>query len=149
MTRVGIVSVAHVGHSQAIPKTVRGLVYQASKAALAQSGLSREKLDTVVTCSSDYWQGMGCSNVFYYEAAAAYLRDAPKVEGDSAIAFSYACLRILSGIHKTALVVAVTKASEAPPEAAVSNLATDPFYLRPLGVDATVVAGLQARPRPL
>jgi len=140
MARVGIVAVAQVHHSQALPETARGLVYRASKGALTQAGLS----PTVVTCSSDYWQGMGCSNVFYYEAAAAYLKDSPKAEGDSAIAFIYACMRVLSGVHRTALAVAVSKDSEAPPLATLSNLACDPFYLRPLGMEETAAAGLQA-----
>ena len=145
MARLGIVAVAQTYHSQALSETVRGLVYQVSKEALTQADLPLERLDTIVTCSSDYWQGMGCSNVFYYEAAASYLKDSPKTEGDSAIAFTYACLRILSGIHRTALVVAVTKGSEAPPIATLTNLACDPFYLRPLGLEETTAAALQAR----
>lgn len=145
MTRVGVVAVAQIQHSQALWQTVRGLVYQVSRAALTQANLPLERLDTIVTCSSDYWQGTGCSNVFYYEAAAAYLKDSPKTEGDSANAFAYACMRILSGLHRTALVVAVTKGSEAPPIASLSNLACDPFYLRPLAMEETAAAALQAR----
>jgi len=145
MERVGIVAVAQTHHNQALSQTVRGLVYQVSKEALTQADLPLERLDTIVTCSSDYWQGMGCSNVFYYEAAASYLKDSPKTEGDSANAFAYACMRILSGIHRTALVVAVTKGSEAPSIATLTNLACDPFYLRPVGIEETAAAALQAR----
>ena len=145
MSRVAVISVAQTEHSQRLDKTCRELVYDVSREALTKAGLSKDALETVVTASSDYWQGMGCSNVFYYEGAASYLKDSPKVEGDSAHAFVYAAMRIMSGHFDAALVASVTKCSETPSVAALTSLSCDPFYQRPVGLEDVAAAGLQAR----
>ncbi|MFQ5880597.1 MAG: thiolase family protein [Dehalococcoidia bacterium] len=145
MPRVAVVSVAQTHHGERLDKTCRELVYEVCRGALDRVGLGIGDLETIVTASSDYWQGMGCSNVYYYEAAASYLKDSPKVEGDSSHAFLYACLRLLSGHFDIALVASVTKCSEVPSLATLTNLSCDPFYQRPLGLDELAAAGLQAQ----
>jgi acetyl-CoA C-acetyltransferase len=145
MSRVAVVSVAQTQHSQRLDKTCRELVYDVSQEALSRAGLSKDSLETIVTASSDYWQGMSCSNVFYYEGAASYLKDSPKLEGDSAHAFVYACMRVLSGHFDAALVTSVTKCSETPSVAALTSISCDPFYERPVGLEDVAAAGLQAR----
>lgn len=145
MTRVAIVGVAQTRHAERLSETTRELIYQVCRQVLEDVGLDHEELGTVVTSSSDYWQGMGCSNVYYYEAGASYLKDSPKVEGDSAHALVYACMRLLSGHFATALVAAVTKSSDAPSGSALSNISCDPFFQRPIGLDDRSAAALQAR----
>jgi acetyl-CoA C-acetyltransferase len=145
MTRVAIVGVAQTRHAERLSETTRELMYQVCRQVLDDVGLRREELGTVVTSSSDYWQGMGCSNVYYYEGGASYLKDSPKVEGDSAHALAYACMRLLSGHFETALVAAVTKSSEAPSGSALSNISCDPIFQRPIGLDDRSAAALQAR----
>ena len=107
--------------------------------------MKREDLDTLVTCSADYWQGISCSSCFYYESMGAYLKNATKVEGCSISAFTYAVMRIMSGHFDTALVHAITKSSEVPSESALTNLCADPFYQRPLGLDDLSTAAMQSR----
>ncbi len=145
MTRVAIVGVAQTRHAGCLSETTRELMYQVCRQVLDDVGLDREELGTVVTGSSDYWQGMGCSNVYYYEGGASYLKDSPKVEGDSAHALAYACMRLLSGHFETALVAAVTKSSEAPSVSALSYISCDPFFQRPIGLEDRSAAALQAR----
>lgn len=145
MSRVGIVAVAQTRHGERLEKNCRELVYEVSRDALQQVGLDKDRLGTIVTASSDYWQGMGCSNVFYYEAAASYLKDSPKVESDSVHAFTYACMRLLSGHFDIALVAAVTKCSEVPTIPALTTLSSDPIFQRPVGLEEQSAAGLQAQ----
>jgi acetyl-CoA C-acetyltransferase len=145
MPRVAIVGVAQTRHAERLSETTRELMYQVCRQVLEDVGLDHEELGTVVTSSSDYWQGMGCSNVYYYEGGASYLKDSPKVEGDSAHALAYACMRLLSGHFETALVAAVTKSSEAPSGSALSHISCDPIFQRPIGLDDRSAAALQAR----
>jgi acetyl-CoA C-acetyltransferase len=145
MTRVAIVGVAQTRHAERLSETTRELMYQVCRQVLQDVGLDREELGAVVTSSSDYWQGMGCSNVYYYEGSASYLKDSPKVEGDSAHALVYACMRLLSGHFSTALVAAVTKSSEAPSTSTLTNISCDPIFQRPIGLDDRSSAALQAR----
>jgi len=145
MAKVAIVGVAQTRHAERLSETTRELMYQVCRQVLEDVGLDREELGTVVTSSSDYWQGMGCSNVYYYEGGASYLKDSPKVEGDSGHALVYACMRLLSGHFSTALVAAVTKSSEAPSTSALTNISCDPLFQRPIGLDDRSAAALQAR----
>ena len=145
MKKVAIVAVAQIGHEDSAGKNITDLTYEVCKSALKKAGIKREDLDTIVTCSSDYWQGISCSSCFYYESMGAYLKNATKVEGCSISAFIYAVMRIMSGHFDTALVHAITKSSEVPDESQLTNLCADPFYLRPLGLDDLSTAAMQAR----
>ncbi|MDH7478882.1 MAG: thiolase family protein, partial [Syntrophomonadaceae bacterium] len=70
---------------------------------------------------------------------------APKVEEDGSLAFMYAVMRIMSGQYDLALVHAVTKFSEIPHPGVLTNLAADPFLLRPVGLDKYTAAALQCQ----
>jgi acetyl-CoA C-acetyltransferase len=54
-------------------------------------------------------------------------------------------MRIMSGHFGTALVHAITKSSEVPSESTLTNMSTDPFYQRRLGLDDISTAAMQAR----
>jgi acetyl-CoA C-acetyltransferase len=145
MSRVGVVSVVQTNHGWGLGETVRELVYEVTKRAIREAGLTRDDIGTVITSSSDFWQGSGCSNVFHFDAAGAYLKDSPKVEEDSAMAFIYGCMRILSGHFDTALIVSVTKCSEIPSLFDLTSIQLDPFYHRPIGLNDFSAAALQAQ----
>jgi len=147
LSRVAIVDVAQSKHGAPHTRnlTVRELVYSVVKELLEKVGLTTKDLETVVTSSSDFWQGMGCSNVFYFDAAGAYLKDSPKVEEDSALGFAYALMRVLSGHFDKAIVVSVTKCSETPTISDITSFNADPFYQRPVGIEEVTAAGLQAQ----
>ena len=70
MRKVAIVGVAQTKHGENLQQTVRELIYDVTVEILAKTNLTKDDVDTVVASTSDYWQGMGCSNVFHYDAAA-------------------------------------------------------------------------------
>ena len=142
---MAVVGVAQTEHGILLNETVRGLIYKVTKELLGEAGLSTKDIGTIVTSTSDFWQGMGCSNVFYYDAAGAYLKDSPKAEEDSALAFIYGCMRILSGHFDIATVVSATKFSEIPSLTDLTSLQGDPFYQRWIGLNDFSAAALQAQ----
>jgi acetyl-CoA C-acetyltransferase len=99
----------------------------------------------MISSSADYWQGISCSNSYYYDSAGGNLKSGSKVGEDSVFALLYGMMRIMSGHYRTALLVGVTKCSECPSEHTLSHLSADPFFQRPVGVNGLAVAGLQAR----
>jgi len=141
--KVAIVGVAQKC-GENLMDSVRGLAFEVTKTVMDKVGLTREELDTVVASSSDYWQGMGCSNVFHFDAAAGYLKDSTKAEEDSGLALAYGYMRVRSGHFDTCLVIGITKCSEAPPIATLTNIYNDPFYQRPIGLEEISAAALQA-----
>jgi len=141
---IGIVGVHIASHSEVFKKTVRDAVYDCTKGLLQHLGIGKDDIDTIVTASSDYYQGISCSNSYYFEATASYLKDSTKVEGNSIHAFMYALMRILSGHFDTALVLSVTKSTEIPQISALANISSDPFYQRSIGICDVTAAALQA-----
>ncbi len=143
--KVAIVAVAQIGHDDCLGKNMREISYEVSKDILNQVGMKREELGTIVSSSSDFWEGISCSNSVYYDAVGAYLKDSTKAAEDGASGFIYAVMRIMSGHFDNALVHAVTKSSEIPSLSTLTNLYADPFFQRPIGLDDISTAAMQAR----
>jgi acetyl-CoA C-acetyltransferase len=142
--RVAVVGVSQAAHEDIVGENIRDISYRLVRKILDPLGLQRDDIDTVVSASSDYWMGISCSNSFYFDAAGAYLKNATKAAEDGAFALCYAAMRVLSGHHRTALVISVTKGSEIPSYWRLTNLYGDPFFQRPVGLNEVSAAALQA-----
>ncbi len=142
--KVAIVAVAQMGHDEIFNLNIREIAYQVVKSLLAQAGISRDEIGTIITSSSDYWQGISCSNSYYYDAVGGYLKNSSKTEEDGAFALLYGYLRVMSSHFDTAIVHAITKMSEIPEPSTLTNMYADPFFQRPIGIDDLSAAALQA-----
>ncbi len=120
------------------------LAFEVVSELLERTGFSHDRIDTVISASSDFWDGRTISEIAVQDAAGAAFKSASKVSMDGAFALVYALARITSGKHGTCLVVAHGKASEGEPRT-IANAAFDPIFQRPTGVDDHAALGLQAR----
>lgn len=145
VNKVAIVAVNQLGHEDIVDKSLQEAHYYAVKGLLNQVGIKREELGYIIFSSSDFYQGNGCSHVIALDAGGGYLKGTSKVEEDGAAAFIYGVMRILSGHFDNILIVSITKSSEIPSIAAVSNQNADPFFERPVGLDDINAAAMQAR----
>ena len=118
------------------------IAFEAARAALQDTGLTRGDIDTVLASGWDVLDGRTISDMYLVPAAGGYLKDSAKVADDGVLAFAYAYMRIASGAFDTALVMGHGHV-EGPTEL-VSNVAMDPFFYRPLGMSATAALALQA-----
>ena len=143
--KVAVVGVAQLANEDVFNYNIREIAYRVVKDLLNQCGIERDDIETIVTSSSDHWQGISCSNTFYYDAIGGYLKNSSKTEDDGAFAFLYGYLRVMSGHFDTAIVHAVTKSSEVPEPSTLTNLTADPFYQRQIGLDDVSAAALQAK----
>jgi len=143
--KVAIVAVAQIGHSDALNKNLREISYEVTKDILEQVGLKRDELGTIISSSSDFWQGVSCSNSLYLDAIGGYLKDSSKAAEDGASGFMYGLMRVMSGHFDNALVHAITKSSEIPGLSTLTNLYADPFFQRPIGLDDVSAAAMQAQ----
>lgn len=143
--KVAIVAVSQIAHNDALDKNLREISFEATKDILNQLDMKREDLGTIISSSSDLWQGISCSNSVYYEAIGANLKNSSKTAEDGASGFMYGLMRVMSGHFDNALVHAITKSSEIPSLSTLTNLYADPFFQRPIGLDDVSTAAMQAR----
>ena len=141
--------IAVVGsHQTAYESAKRGsfmaeLAREAAAGALENAGLTIGDIDTLIDCSCDMIDGRSISSVFSVEACGGFMKEESKVEDDGAFAIYYALMRLLTGTYKTALVVSYSKTSESEPHY-YTGTQCEPFYMKPLGLDALSVSALQA-----
>jgi len=145
MQRVGIGGSAQTIHERRkADQNVEDMIYETVTALLEKVGLTINEVDMVMGAGDDVLDGRSISNVFTAEYAGAFLKEESKVEDDGAFAACYAFMRIASGSFDTVLVYGYSKASDSSPQH-YSGMIADPFYLRPLGIEALTAAALQAQ----
>jgi len=143
MEDIAIVGVAQTKYeARKYKETYYDMIYEVTKAALKDSGLSLEDIDNVITVSNDFFDGRTISSMAIGEAAGAHDKNISTVEGDGSFGAFYGAMRVLAGYRST-LVVAHGKGSEGDPRF-ITNAMFDPVYQRPLGIEAISAAALQA-----
>jgi len=113
--------------------------------AVADTGITRKEVDFTCAGSCDYVAGQAFSFVQNIDAIGAWppKRDS-HVEMDGAWALYEAWVRLQFDDIDVALAMGSGRSSTADP-ALIYPMEMDPFYLAPLGADATSFAALQAR----
>lgn len=144
MEKVAIIGVAQTKYEQNKPETFAELVYDVTRRALEDAGITRDEVDNVVSVSSDFWDGRTISSMAISDASGAFGKDITTVEGDGTFGVLYGMMRILSGSFGVTLVCAHHKGTESN-MSGITNCAFDPLVERKLGIDAVASAALQAR----
>lgn len=99
----------------------------------------------IITCSDDVFDARTISNNGMTDVVGAHFRGEEKMAQESINGFGYAMSCILSGHDDVILFMGHCKESQGESRRMISNLAFDPFYTRPLGMDYHNVDALQAR----
>ncbi len=143
MENIAIVGVAQTPYKGRMrDKTGYDLVYEVTRDALADAGMTISDIDNVVTVSNDFLDGRTISSMAVGEAAGAHDKNISTVEGDGTFGAFYGAMRTLGGFDAT-LVVAHGKGSEGDMKM-ITNAMFDPVFQRYLGIDALGSAALQA-----
>ncbi len=141
------VAITHVAQSPGVEsrESLMDFTYEVNREILDKAGLKREEVGCVVAGSADiFHSGLSCANAFDWDGIGAFLKEGSRAE-ESAMSFIYGCMRVLSGSFETVLVTALVKGSENPDNDFLTSFYGDPFYLRPVGLNESVVAALQMR----
>lgn len=148
MTDIAIVGAAQTGYRRRIDDAnFSEMVYEVTSGALADARLDIDAIDNFITVSNDFWDGRTISSMAVQDACGSSYqggRNVSTVEGDGTFGLLYGMMRILSGAYKTTLVVVHCKGSEGNMRQ-ITNGMFDYIYTRPLGIEATAAAALQAR----
>ena len=126
-------------------KTEVQMLLEVITGAVTDAGITRREVDFTCAGSCDYVAGQAFSFVQNIDALGAWppKRDS-HVEMDGAWALYEAWIRLQLGDIDIALAMGSGRSSTADP-ALIYPMEMDPYYLAPLGADATSLAALQAR----
>ncbi len=101
-------------------------------------------ITAVVTCSDDLFDARTISDNAMTDAVGAHFLCEEKISMDGLNAVGYAAAAVLSGHAEMVLVVGHMKESQPESREICTNLAFDPFFGRPVGLDYLNIAALQA-----
>ncbi len=99
----------------------------------------------IITCSDDVFDARTISDNGMTDVVGAHMRGEEKMAQESINGLGYAMACILSGHDDVILYMGHCKESQGESRRMATNLAFDPFYCRPLGMDFQNVDAMQAR----
>ncbi len=145
MRKVAIVGSAQTKFESSKPSAgFPDLVFDVSRRALEDAGITAKELHQSVTASQDFWDGRTISNLAVSDACASFMKPESKVAMDGTVAVLYALARIMSGAYDNCLVVSHCKMSQGLVNP-IYNAVFDPMYQRHLGLDTHSSHAFQAR----
>jgi len=134
----------HPPATRIVGKRLEELVFDVTHEALAAAGVERQEVDNVTIAACDELDGRSISSMLLAMPAGAYMKDEIKCTDTGLYAMILGALRIESGLHDIGLAVSWNKSSTAPFED-VMRMRCDPFYVRPIGLNASIADGLFAQ----
>ncbi len=147
--RVAVCAVAQIKNEPDIwYMRFQGMLLLCVEQILKQTGVTFEMdkgIRNVVTCSDDVFDARTISDNAITDVVGAHYRGEEKTAQDGINGLGYAMACILSGHDEVVLLTGHCKESQSESRRMCTNLAYDPFYCRPLGMDFTNVNAFQAR----
>ena len=147
--RVAVCAVAQIKNEPDIwYHRFQGMLLDCFESILEQTGVSfdmKNGIRNVVTCSDDVFDARTISDNGMTDAVGAHFRGEEKTAQDGINGLGYAMASILSGHDDLVLLMGHCKESQSESRNMCTNLAFDPFFCRPLGLDFLNASAFQAR----
>jgi acetyl-CoA C-acetyltransferase len=143
--RVGIVGVGYEGFRPAITDiSARELMFQAASKAYIDAGVDpRRDVGSFISCTEDLWEGWSIADEMIPDQIGGARRPVCTVPADAITGLGHAIMHIRSGVADVVAVEAHSKVADVIDKNAVENLALEPIYLRELGANNDVLAGIE------
>lgn len=147
--RVGIAGVGWFGFQPEVADySFREMMFKAAQRAYEDAGGldPRGDVDAFVSCQEDFWEGIAISDEFAPDPVGGAMKSVYTVTGDGLQCVGQAYMMIKSGLFDVVVVESHAKPSDIITLNDVMLFATDPIFIRPLGVEnAHALAALEAR----
>ena len=147
--RVAICAMAQIKNEPDIwYQRYQGMLLDCLEPILQQTGVTfdlEKGIRNIVTCSDDVFDARTISDNGMTDVVGAHYRGEEKTAQDGLNGLGYAMACILSGHDDVVLFMGHCKESQTESRQMCTNLAYDPFYCRPLGMDFLNVNAFQAR----
>ncbi len=147
--KVAVCAVAQIKNEADIwHQRFQGMLMECFESIISQTGVTfnlEKGIRNVITCSDDVFDARTISDNGMTDVVGAHYRGEEKMAQDGINGLAYAMASILSGHDDIILLMGHCKESQTESRNMNTNLAFDPFYCRPLGLDFCNAAALQAR----
>ncbi len=143
--RVGVIGVGYEGFRPAITDvSTRELMFQAASKAYSDAGVDpRKDVGSFICCTEDLWEGWSIADEMVPDQIGGARRPLCTVPADGIVGVGHAVMHIRSEVADVVAVEAHSKVADVLDKRAVENLALDPAFLRALGANSDVLAGLE------
>ena len=135
---------SHPPAEKVLSKRLEEMVYDTSAQALRAAAIERSELDHITIAACDELDGRSISNMLMVAPAGGYLKDELRVTDSAMVGLHLAAMRIASGRYHLGLLASWNKSSTAPFED-VMRMRCEPFFTRPIGLNATIADALFAQ----
>ena len=147
--RVAICAMAQIKNEPDIwYELFQGMLLDCLEPILQRTGLTFDMdrgIRNIVTCSDDVFDARTISDNGMTDVVGAHYRGEEKIAQDGLNGLGYAMACILSGHDEVVLFMGHCKESQPESRHMCTNLAYDPFYCRPVGMDFLNANAFQAR----
>jgi acetyl-CoA C-acetyltransferase len=147
--RVAVCAVAQIKNEPDIwDRRFQEMLMYCFEPIIEQTGVTfdmEKGIRDVLTCSDDVFDARTISDNGVTDVVGAHHRGEEKVAQDGINGLGYAMACILSGHDDVMIYLGHCKESQPESRHMCTNLAYDPFYCRPMGMDFLNTAALQAR----
>ncbi|HOD14737.1 MAG TPA: hypothetical protein PLA65_05620 [Spirochaetota bacterium] len=147
--KVAICAVAQIKHDPDYAALrFQNMLIDCFESIMKQTGVTFDMengIRNIVTCSDDVFDARTISDNGVTDVVGAHFRGEEKMAQESINGLGYAMASILSGHDDVILYMGHCKESQSESRRMCMNLAYDPFYCRPLGMDHLNVDAMQAR----
>jgi acetyl-CoA acetyltransferase len=135
---------SHPPADKVLSKRLEEMVYDTSAQALRSAGIERSELDHITLATCDELDGRSISSMLMAAPAGGYLKDELKATDAGMVGLHLAAMRIATGRYGLGLLASWNKSSKAPFED-VMRMRCEPFFTRPIGLNAAIADALFAQ----
>jgi len=135
---------SHPPAEKVLSKRLEEMVYDTSAQALRAAGVERSEIDHITIAACDELDGRSISNMLMVAPAGGYLKDELRVTDSGMVGLHLAAMRIATGRYSLGLLASWNKTSIAPFED-VMRMRCEPFFTRPIGLNAAIADALFAQ----
>ena len=145
LRRVAVVGVGVTPLKPTTPEvSYKELIFDAALKAYADAGVDpRRDVESFVCSSEDFYEGTSIFDEYVPDQIGGALKPVCTIAADGIYSLATAYMQILTGVFDVVAVEAHSKASDIVNISPIYDLALDPIYVRPLGLNANFVAGLE------
>jgi acetyl-CoA C-acetyltransferase len=120
------------------------LIFEAALKAYADAGVNpRRDVESFVCSSEDFYEGTSIFDEYVPDQIGGSLKPVCTISADGIYSLATAYMQILTGLFDVVAIEAHSKVSDIVNISSIYDLALDPIYVRPLGLNANFIAGLE------